>query len=207
MRGVIAGFVLAAALGLNAAAAQSSIEEFDVKGAGTTTDPFFTRDRGGCVVTSVRLGVFEEVTRRGGPPVPSSMILLSVYKADECTGEIFLNADANQALADRDFVVQGNLQRATLVTSVGAYDQVCECTIPIEIDLTWTAIGPVDASHVDERFVLSSGSFSLRSDSSKSCQAIAVGTVSDESTNFAQNAIAINRINTYEFGTITKTGF
>jgi hypothetical protein len=207
MRGVIAGFILAAALGSNAAAARASVEAFDVRGAGVTADPFFTRDRGGCVVTSVRLAAFEAVTRRGGPPVPSPMILLSVYAADECTGEILLSADASQALADGDLVVQGDLRRATLATSVGAHDQVCGCTVPIAIDLTWTAIGPVDASRVHERFVSPSGSFSLRSDGSKSRQATAVGTVSDGSTNFARDAIAINRITRYESGTITKTGF
>ena len=67
MRAVIAGLVSAAALGMNAAAAQVSPERFDVRGAGATTDPFLTRDRGGCVVTSVRLGAFEKVVRQGGP--------------------------------------------------------------------------------------------------------------------------------------------
>ena len=209
MRAVIAGLVsAAAALGMGAAATRASAETFDVKGAGATTDPFFARDRGGgCVVTSVRLGVFEEVTRRGGPPAPSSMIFLSVYKANECTGEVLLSADANRALADGDFVVQGNLERATLATSVDARDQVCGCTIPIEVDLTWTAIGPVDASRVHERSVPPGGSAGLRSGVSASRQATAVGTISDGSANFVQDAISIDHISTYESGTIIRTDF
>ena len=68
MRAVIVALVSAAPLGSGAAAAQASAESFDVKGAGATTDPFFGPDRGGgCVVTSVRLGAFEEVVRQGGP--------------------------------------------------------------------------------------------------------------------------------------------
>ena len=207
MRAVIAGLVSAAALGMNAAAAQASAESFDVRGAGATTDPFFTRDRGGCVVTSVRLGAFEEVVRQGGPPAPSSMLFLSVYKANECTGEVLLSADASRALADGDLVVQGDLQRATLATSVGVHDQVCGCTIPIEVDLTWTAIGPVDASRVHERSVPPGGSAGLRSGVSASRQATAVGTISDGSANFVQDAISIDHISTYESGTITRTDF
>ena len=207
MRAVIAGLVSAAALGMNAAAAQVSPERFDVRGAGATTDPFFTRDRGGCVVTSVRLGAFEEVVRQGGPPAPSSMLFLSVYKANECTGEVLLSADASRALADGDLVVQGDLQRATLVTSVGVHDQVCGCTIPIEVDLTWTAIGPVDASRVHKRSVPPGGSVGLRSGVSASRQATAVGTISDGSANFVHDAISIDRISTYESGTITRTDF
>ena len=207
MRAVIAGLVSAAALGMNAAAAQVSPERFDVRGAGATTDPFFTRDRGGCVVTSVRLGAFEEVIRQGGPPAPSSMLFLSVYKANECTGEVLLSADASRALADGDLVVQGDLQRATLVTSVGVHDQVCGCTIPIEVDLTWTAIGPVEAYRVDERSVPPGGSLGLRLDSSGSRQAAAVGTVSDGSTNFALDALTVDRIGAYASGTITWTDF
>ncbi len=205
MRAVIAGLVSAAALGMNAAAAQVSPERFDVRGAGAITDPFFTRDRGVCVVTSVRLGAFENVIRQGGPPVPSSMLFLSVYKANECTGEVLLSADASRALADGDLVVQGDLQRATLATSVGVHDQVCGCTIPIpiEVDLTWTAIGPV----VHERSVPPGGSAGLRSGVSASRQATAVGTISDGSANFVQDAISIDHISTYESGTITGTDF
>jgi hypothetical protein len=131
--------VLAIVLNVGAAQAASAAgaERYDFKGDNAYAD-FFTES--GCVVTYVSIFATDDRTRSGPEGSASrSGAYASMYQYDSCTWQQLKSAYGYTELAPDAFQLRG--QDANLATTVELFDYVSGSSIPVTIDVTWTATG------------------------------------------------------------------
>jgi hypothetical protein len=135
---------------------------------------FYTTDASGCIQTSVIIETGENV-----------LLNFQLSRYDICQQQTLLEAFASQQpLTSSELNYYGNLDGATLHTTVTVFDYVSNSTLDVSIDLTWTGTGEIHKTQFH-----SHGSPSPRCHSNLLIQeayrsASAVGTVSDGATNF-----------------------
>lgn len=109
---------------------------------GLTANAFFN-DWDGCVQTSFFLGGIDRLDKTPpGPGEAASTGYLSIYQVDWCSteGEYIYG----QFPIDEDgFVVDKKLGWASLDTTVTVWDVYTQSNIEVDLNLTWTATGPL----------------------------------------------------------------
>ena len=117
---------------------------------------FSNTDPSGCVVTQI--GMFARNDMRHEPPEPGtteSLLVLSIYQVNDCTGEQLLFAEGYTWLDEGDLQVSKKLQSATLNATVNLEDAGAAGNFDVDVDLTWTATEPATRSsshsHLDQR--------------------------------------------------------
>jgi len=117
---------------------------------------FSNTDPSGCIVTQV--GVFARDDMRHEPPEPGtteSLLALSIYQVNDCTGEQLLFAEGYTWLDEGDLQISKKLQSATLNATVNLEDLGATPNFDVDVDLTWTANEPAarssSHSHLDQR--------------------------------------------------------
>ncbi len=97
-----------------------------------------TTDPSGCISTSVSVYVEDFVEGSSGPGNPKSRAILRIYRFDECTHTVLMDAGGFASLADPNFQVSTNLDSATLNATVHVQDFVSNSSFDVLVDLTWT---------------------------------------------------------------------
>ena len=98
-----------------------------------------------CVTTFVF--VFAEDFKSQNPPGPGesgSRANIFIFQDDTCTATTLLNAACfppTPLLAEQDFQVKGNLNSATLKTTLECSESVSDTTFSVDVDLLWTGTG------------------------------------------------------------------
>src|SRR5215211_1018192 len=102
---------------------------------------FINIDPSGCIYTSVDLMAAEQIAQPPPDAVqPSGWIFVHVFQADFCTSTVFHTANVTVPLSELKFT--GNLNLATLRTTVSLVDYLSNEPFDVAIDLTWTATNP-----------------------------------------------------------------
>ena len=165
----------------HSSASATEVERFTVQGVGAV----FTNTQG-CILTNVNVQAYEAVNQF--PPenkITTRIVYLIIDQFDTCTNTQLLYAEGNAPVAKKDFRLAGNLDSATLNTTVALVDLQSGATFDVFVNLTWTAIGPLTRS----------GNNNNNQNHSPECKiharykdtyrpAEASGTVSDGTTNF-----------------------
>jgi len=161
---------------------------------------FFSTD--GCVETAVF--VFASDDRFQSPPGPGDVVSgasIFISRFDFCTGELLMDASGFASLAAPDFQVIGNLNSATLDTTIEVCDFVSGSCFPVSIDLTWTGTGGL--SRENSHFHFQSPGFNINSHfNGRFRNAEASGNVSDGATNFTPASTLSAQIQDLKSGTI-----
>jgi hypothetical protein len=134
---------------------------------------FFTTDASDCIQTSVIIETGEDV-----------LLSIQLIRYNICQNETLLEAFGRKELTKSELNYHGNLDAATLHTTVTLFDYVTNSTLDVTIDLTWTGTGEIHKT-----------SFHSHGSPSPSCHsnlliqeayrsASVVGTISDGTTNF-----------------------
>lgn len=114
----------------------------------SATASFSTGDATGCVWTYVDVYVNENQVRvEAGPSEPATYVNLSLFGFDLCQGTYIYDLYANAIVPDSAFRISGNLQSASLQTTVEAYNWMTGAVESMTLDLTWTGEGDVHRGH------------------------------------------------------------
>jgi hypothetical protein len=165
----------------HSAASATEVEKFTFQGVGAV----FASTQG-CILTNVNVQAYEAVNQF--PPenkITTRIVYLLIDQFDTCTNTQLLYAEGNAPVAKKDFRLAGNLDSATLKTTVTLVDSQFGATFDVFVNLTWTAVGPITRS----------GNNTNNQNHSPECKiharykdtyrpAEASGTVSDGTTNF-----------------------
>ncbi len=117
---------------------------------GQSADSFFSSaDPTGCILTNV--GVFANDGKFQSPPGSGSTSSGAFIFIDQFTVCPFfsplLSAFGSASLAGPDFQVLGQLNSATLDTTIPVFDFVSGSTLSADVDLTWTGTGALSRSN------------------------------------------------------------
>lgn len=132
-----------------------------------------TYDASGCIGSYTELEVGEEL-------LPS----LQIYRYDRCQNQPLMEAYGRKELTNSEFKFSGNLDSATLRTTVPMYDYVTDSTFDVWVDLTWTGTGEIHSSRDHYNDQPSPGCHVNRILVEEYRSASASGTISDGTTNF-----------------------
>jgi hypothetical protein len=139
---------------------------------------FSSDDPTGCISTGIDLFASEKVYQTG------PQVFLAVYTNDYCKGVEILNASGTAPLSKGEFDIAGNLDWATLNTTVSLYDEVSQSSFDVQIDLTWTAVSP--RLHQVGNWTMTNGRCHTTSHTNDDYRyGPAVGSVSNGTVNFA----------------------
>ena len=109
---------------------------------------FSSTDPSGCIVTEVGLSARDDTRKE--PPEPGtteSLVALSIYQYDNCTGEQLIFGNAFGWLEEGDLQISKRLGSATLNTTLIDFEDASGGPIrEVYVDLTWSATGPATRS-------------------------------------------------------------
>lgn len=134
---------------------------------------FYTTDTSGCIQTSVILELGEDL-----------LISIQLFRYDVCQNQTLVDAYGRRELSKSELNYHGNLDSATLNTTVPLFDYVTNSTFDVSIDLTWTGTGEIHKSRYHVTGSPSPGCHSNLLIQEEYRSASASGTVSDGTTNF-----------------------
>ncbi|MES1245779.1 MAG: hypothetical protein ABUT39_29500 [Acidobacteriota bacterium] len=137
---VFALLAVIAAVLPSTAHAGSTVQHF--KGISATVS-FVSFDSTGCVGTFADLFVIDELTRTPGNAEATSRALLSVVQYDTCLNVFLGDLSGSADLPPEAFDTRGKLHGARLAASMEVTDFQTGATVPVSIDLVWTAVGDV----------------------------------------------------------------
>jgi hypothetical protein len=96
----------------------------------------------GCVESHAFVGGMDGRLSRGpGRPDATSAAIVSLFRYDVCNGVPLVDAFAIVDLLADEFQIDRQLSQASLTTTVGAWDFLSGTTLPVHVDLQWTATG------------------------------------------------------------------
>jgi hypothetical protein len=75
-----------------------------------------------------------------------------------------VNAFGDKDVPESDFAVGGGLKSASLLTSLGLYDQFSNTTSPANINVTWTAAGQAHPDYSARHYATDDGEIVYRPD-------------------------------------------
>ena len=182
-------------------------------GHGSAAGAFFSSTQGN-IVSEVRVGALKGYQHT--PPEFKAALLeivVSLYQYDrticpsgtECpapillaNGLIVLRAPSPGLLTNDSFEVRGDLEAATLHTTMQAWEEVSQSSIDVEIDLTWSAIS--DRTRDDAKSISKflPGCLFVFDETIISRQATAVGSVVALGINFTPESSAEGQISNGE---------
>lgn len=146
-------------------------------------EAFFSSTEG-CVVTDVYVLAREEVSKN--PPetrISTLAVHLLLSQFDTCTNTQLLAGIGDTPVAREDFRLAGNLESATLSTTVSLLDLESGTTFDALVNLAWTAFGPLTRESTSFRYHTPDCKIHTRLQGTMRL-AEASGTVSDGTTNF-----------------------
>lgn len=136
--------------------ASAAVESFKFKG-GTAVAGFLTTDpNDSCISTRVVVFVNEgRIKEEEGKSKSVTSLFIAIFR-DGCNGESFINLSGSVLPPAGAFVVDKDLNSATLHTSVDLCDPNFEC-FPAEVNLDWSATGEIIKEKETDKFSLESG--------------------------------------------------
>lgn len=114
---------------------------------------FSSTDPSGCISTSVQLFAGDLLSNT--PPGQASPgIIIGIFQYDRCTFTQLLTASTIASLSRKDLRIAGNLNSATLDTTLSVFDEVSGTFVDVTVDLTWMGTSPVNRenNHFNYRF-------------------------------------------------------
>jgi len=114
---------------------------------------FSSIDPSGCISTSVNL--FAGDLLSDTPPGQASPgIIVGIFQYDRCTNAQLLEASTIASLSTTDFQIAGNLDSATLHTTLSVFDEVSGTFVDVTVNLTWMGTSSVNRQndHFNYRF-------------------------------------------------------
>ena len=154
--------VLGLALSVAVAPAAAKTETFHFSFKGQFAEALFsTVDETGCIETFVYVAGQDGKVKQDGKPVVESIAILNIIQFNFCTGETLLDAFGIATLAPDDFVIDKQLNEATLNTTMVVDEFLTGTTFPVDINVSWTGVGP--ATTVKDRFKIREPGFKLNS--------------------------------------------
>ena len=114
---------------------------------------FSSIDPSGCISTSVNL--FAGDLLSDTPPGQASPgIVVGIFQYDRCTNAQLLEASTIAPLSTTDFQIAGNLDSATLHTTLSVFDEVSGTFVDVTVNLTWMGTSSVNRQndHFNYRF-------------------------------------------------------
>jgi hypothetical protein len=178
-RNLCALTLLAAALLPSVARAETTATQF--KGISAFAS-FTSSDPAGCIYTYTDIAVYESVTRTSGSASEYSLISVYIFQYDYCQNTYLLGLSGYAHVEPNAFDTRGRLRSARLVTTLDLTDDQTNSTVPVSIDLTWTATG--DIMRGNSHYRTSYPSYSIMSHQvGSSSMANVTGTVVLENTN------------------------
>lgn len=163
---------------------------------------FASVDESGCIGTDVYLFGSEAVVSNApgaGTPIAQSYVYISQY--DYCTGTPLLSADGSAWAPYAGSWVDKKLGSATLNTTIQVFDYLSETSFAVDLNLTWTAAGPLTRQNSHSHFQSPGCKINTRSNGS-SRFAEASGSVSHGVTNYTPAPSYYADISSLKSGTI-----
>ncbi len=161
----------------------SAAEMYRGKGS-TASASFFQTDSSGCIFTAVDVGSLVDVQHYEAPGGPATTLVsfINITKTNQCTSTysamfgIVFNAE---------FQINQALSKAHLIAEIPACDSLGVC-VNLAIDVAWTGTGePSRIRNIQHMWVPFASLVSQYS--GLSCDAQAIGTVFDGTTNLIPN--------------------
>lgn len=121
-----------------------------VRTSGLSAMTYFSgTDPTGCIYTSVFVqGIHRLYKNPPGPGEATSIVYLSIYQQDYCTGQsvyIYKDVPVDQG----ELSIDKKLGWTTLNTTITAFNVITQSNVDIVLDLTWTATGPLVVDKID----------------------------------------------------------
>jgi len=139
-------------------------------------------DLSGCVWT--------RVSAQGVRNFTEGIAVAGVYvdQFNTCTSTPVVSGNSGeQSVGESEFRVDADLQTATLKTTIhDFFDTVSSAYLDVNIDLTWTAAGPITVFEQGHDLQRSAGVVMAVHELTLCTDAVATGSVSIETSNFAQ---------------------
>jgi hypothetical protein len=149
---ILATLILVASV--TTARAETMVSHFKIKGD-TVTAIFHAADPNDpCVESSVHV-VASDLVERMSPPkskVTEASTLLVVGQVDTCFDLVLFSAEGLSPLGQNELQIAGDLRLATLKTTVTTFDTISLQFYDLDIDLTWTVIGPAVHQNTKDTF-------------------------------------------------------
>ena len=123
-----------------AARAETTVRHF--KGISAYAS-FTSYDSTGCITTYTDVSVYEDATRTSGSSTESSYAVVNIFQYDSCQNLYLIEMSGTSNLAPDAFDTRGKIHSARLAATVEIYDYQTNTTVPVSIDLAWTAVGDV----------------------------------------------------------------
>lgn len=134
---------------------------------------FYTMDASGCIQTSVILELGEDI-----------LLSIQLIRYDICQNQTLLEAFGRKELTKSELNYHGNLDSATLRTTVPLFNYATNSTFDVSIDLTWIGTGEIHKTRFHSTSSPSPGCHVNLLIQEEYRSASASGTVSDGTTNF-----------------------
>jgi hypothetical protein len=170
---------------------------------GRSVDANFTSiDSSGCISSSVNL--FAGDLLSDTPPGQAAPgIIVGIFLYDRCTNTQLLTASTIAPLSKKDFRIAGNLNSATLDTTLSVFDEVSGTFVDVTVNLTWIGTSPVERqhNHFNYRF---EDCLTVLHNNTAFRYAEASGTVTIGSTNFTPEPSIEGHIGKTTLGNITQ---
>jgi hypothetical protein len=113
----------------------------------------------------------------------NSVVFATIYEENVQTGETLLEAYGDSALP-QTFTVAGSLESASLNMTLPMYDDISGATLSVTFNITWKGVGPT-TQMIDSQHFRSPSSVLMAHSVGYNRMAIASGTISDGTTNYA----------------------
>ncbi len=149
--------------------------------SGTGADAYFSTIDG-CINTDAFVqGLDSQYKKPSGEP--QSYVYLTVSQYNSCTGEPIMYVEAFGWVSEAAFQVSPKQDTATLTATVTGYDWVSQTNVELNVDLTWTADGPITRMKTSNHYKFP-GCHITEKFTQLTRTGVASGTVSDGETNF-----------------------
>jgi hypothetical protein len=120
-------------------------------------------DPSGCVSRHVHVFAANGKVSPGSDIGPVQILFAQVFRQDECTGSVLLDASVFLTLPDKLFQIKNNMSTATLAATVEAHDAISGQDFPLAINLTWTPNSDTFPYREREKFASANGGYVLLS--------------------------------------------
>jgi hypothetical protein len=146
-------------------------------------------DASGCINTDVFVIASEAKTQDStGKPTNLSFASVTIFQYDSCTDTVLLSAwGTTNPLPKSALQISKTLDTGALNTTVNLFDEVSVSNFDVQVDLAWTATGPLNREKFTTH-VKTPGCITNSHYQGKSRPAQAVGTVSNGLINFTPSA-------------------
>jgi hypothetical protein len=163
---------------------------------------FSSTDESGCIVTDVYLwGSDAVMTSTPGQSSPNSSAYVLIDRYDECSETQLFRADGWTELSDSDFQVAKKYASARLNTPITVYDDESGDSFEVQLDLIWTADGPLSRQKTHTTSNTPGCVINARRNGSIRHAQVS-GTVSDGVTNYTPAPAQYGEIGSLKSGTV-----